>query len=237
MNEDQKKQERLDFTNRYFDFWSSFNPGRTIPVGLPSVAKKYYSLLFEEGVKYKDFDQVCTMLEKEWPSLGYEFNLVAYVIEFIRNERAEKIKVEEMFCGTPIKLPVARKEIKPITPDMKRAMETIKMRSPNKLFPLIERINARRAEGGGRYIANECEACLDTGWVEIKKGFVATCTCQRGKRLRTKGDNRIEFYRDNKICKTKQATIKECGEAIARNNGNNTSTPQPAQVETEGAPF
>jgi hypothetical protein len=230
MDKDQEKQEKLDFTNRYFDFWLSFNPGKSISSGLPIIAKKYYMLLASEGVKYKDFDCICTTLEKEWTSLGYEFNLVAYVLDYLRSERECEQQVKDRSHKDPVVLPAKGEEVAPMSPAIAKAMEKLRItherivnerggRDRVDLYPVILRINAKRAKSEIKYIPYNCEACKDTGWVEIEKNSVATCTCFKGQRLCKKDGEQIEFYRDDKKYKVKQATVDECKKAAEINNG------------------
>ncbi|MFH0987634.1 MAG: hypothetical protein V1841_01940 [Patescibacteria group bacterium] len=211
-------QEISNFVNRYLDLWLFFNSGKQIPPGLRDTGKRYYQFLSEENVDFKMFDRICKSVEKEFLTLGYDFNLVAYVLDCVRSERAKRVQDEENFYRLPVELPATGKPIQPSSPEMEKSLEKLKKAGLFNWISLLEKINAKRISGGGKYVMNQCEACNNTGWVPLPNNSVATCLCPRGQKIRNSG-KQIEsgFSEKGKKQVVKQASKEECSSAACGN--------------------
>ncbi len=207
-------QEISDFVNRYLDLWSFFNSGKQIPPGLRDTGKRYYQFLFEENVDFKTFNRICKGVEKEFLTLGYDFNLVAYVLDCVRLERAKKIQDEENFYHRPIELPATGEPIQPSNPKMEKSIEKLKKVGLFNWISLLERINANRIRGGGKYVKDQCEACNNTGGVSLPDNSVATGLGPRGQRIRNDGKQiELGFSEKGKKQVVKQASKEDCSSA------------------------
>ncbi len=161
-----KNVELKAFIGRYFDFWSYFNPGRAIPSGLGDTAKRYYQDLTDENVKFEDFDRICKTVEKDFGSLGYDFNIVSYVIDRIRVEKLDKIYANK-------NNPPAISELAPedrLFSGNQKTDKAIKILEKNKIksFSLIiEKLRNLREQGKFLAFDYKCFSCMDTGFVSL----------------------------------------------------------------------
>jgi hypothetical protein len=211
--EQEKDIEKL-FVARFIDLWMCFNSGKFIGPDIRTVGIRYYKILSSEDIDFKTFNRICNSVEKDFNSLGYDFNLAAYVLDCVRAERAGKMQIEDTAYSYPIELPTNREPIEPTSPSIAEAIRKLKTAGLYDWVSLLERINAKRIRGGGKYAPYECEACRDTGWIPMAENSVATCTCKRGQRFKPDGKS-IEFYRDGRPCNVKQATIENCKAAAS----------------------
>jgi hypothetical protein len=201
-----------EFSARYLDFWKHFNPGRPVTKILLDTAKKYAADQIMFGVRYQDFDRMCRELEHDMSELPYSFNLVAYVCDWVRQERVERILEEENRMRQPIALPVKGTPIVTKNSEMDLAVEKLKRAGLYNWIGLLERINAKRASGEAvAETQPNCYACSDTGWVDLH-GSVATCVCPRGQRIRGLDGRRIRLGRgpDGGTLVVAEATPEQC---------------------------
>ncbi len=181
------------FIGRYIDFWSYFNPGRSIPAGLGDVARRYYQDLLSENIDFKTFDRICKAIEKDFTTLGYDFNLTGYVIDCVKSEKLAKSQNEDVFYRREIKIPENREPVIAANHAVFNVIEDLKKRGFHKWVSLLERINANRKESHDQYEYIQCEACRDSGWVSLPGNTAATCTCHRGQKIRDISGKKIDL--------------------------------------------
>ena len=199
--------EKNKFLSRYIKFWQHFHIGIKPPNHLRDTAIGYYEILNRKNVTYEKFDEICSMLQEETKAdeMGYSFNLVAYVLDYIRCEYQEKMEQQESIRYIPLpekRTPLGQIDIEKLKPSLK----ILKRNCPNlDMLGMLERINTFRAQGHGKE-DRYCQSCSNTGYVYVGEREVACCQCAKGQRIYdNQGDkNRIRM-----------ATHQEC-QAVAR---------------------
>uniref|UniRef100_A0A6M3IYX6 Uncharacterized protein n=1 Tax=viral metagenome TaxID=1070528 RepID=A0A6M3IYX6_9ZZZZ len=222
------------FAERYFDFWIIFHPGQKMTDEVIESANVLYEKFNHTKVSYELIDEILTTIEADWKELPYSFNLFAYVGDWIRTYKLENLVSQETFDKKPIDLPSEKKFDPEQEALIKQKCEELEKKIgqilPNWLS-IVRKINAKRLSGQDKYQNYRCWSCMDSGWMTVKPGFSATCTCDRGQRIRGKDGKKIHCGEKLVV---REATIEECM-AAAKNNG------QPVglfkQRELSSAPF
>jgi hypothetical protein len=190
--------DKKAFLARYTSFWVHINQGRQIPPNLKQAAENYYIRLKNKGVLYEKFDYICTCLEEEMSDFSPTFNIVSYVLDWIRAEKQEALNQFALKDKEPVYLPAKRTPLN-IDKFSTKAQEYITRNE--KIKVVMEKLNSipKRVTD-----ACKCAACIDSGFIifsvnvntEGKKKikvndisdrptytFVKRCQCPKGKSM------------------------------------------------------
>lgn len=128
-------------------FWNHFHPGIQAPKNLRDTALYYCEILTRKNVPYEKFDNICSSLEEEQEKIDLNFNIVAYVLDWIRLEYQQKMEQQESarYINLPKqRTPLGQIDIQKLEP----AIKTLEKNCPALgIRELLERINTLRAQG------------------------------------------------------------------------------------------
>jgi len=188
-------------------FWNHFHPGIKTPNNLKDTALGYCQILTRKNVSYEKFNEICSMLQEETlaDEMSYSFNLVAYILDWIRGEHQKKMEEQESVRYIPLpnkRTPLGQIDIEKLKP----SLEILTRNCPNlDMLGMLERINTLRAQGHGKE-DRYCQSCSNTGYVYVCEREVACCQCAKG----------IFIYNNQgDINRSRMATYQEC-QAAAR---------------------
>lgn len=197
--------DKQRFMDRYMRFWRHFHPNIQPQKNLKETALGYCQMLTDEKVSYEKFDEICTLLQKETKAdeMQYSFNLVAYVLDYIRSEYQEKMEWEGSAQYIPLpqkRTPLGQIDIEKLKP----SLAILKRNCPNlDMLGMLERINTLRAQGHGKE-DRYCQSCSNTGYVYVGEKEVACCQCAKGTFI---------YNNQGDVNRSRMATYKECQSA------------------------
>lgn len=197
--------DKQRFLDRYIQFWQDTHPNLSISNNLKETALRYCQKLTCHNITYEKFDEICSALEEspETISINLNFNLVAYVLDYVKSEYQEKM--EQQGLERYIPLPQKRTPLGQI--DLKKlesSLKILKRNCPNlDMLGMLERINTLRSQGYGKE-DRYCQSCDNIGYVYVNNNLVACCQCAKGERV---------YNLQGDIEKVRMATYEECQKA------------------------
>lgn len=222
--EQSKEIEKL-FVGRFIDLWMCFNPGKFTSADIRNVGIRYYKILSAEGIDFKTFDLICNSVERDFSSLGYDFNLAAYVMDCVRSERVEKEQERLRVFSEPVELPATSTQLFSENPRMAESIKILEKRGVNSFSKVIQKLNTLRQCGKFLNYNYRCFACMDTGFVAYS--VLMTDDKKKFVKIREESDSGCVQVTKRCMCHEgsilaaciPQATKQECIEAAKIHGG------------------